>query len=134
MRPDVILARYGEIGLKSPPVRRRFEQILQSNIEQAFEQEGLDCIVRRLRSSSEAGEAGVMATESVMACISVPPEVHCCAIARVKTSIEVVIDVVESRPPCLVVPVISTDCERCIRRVSPMCGRIWRRTGWARAA
>lgn len=48
MRTDVILARYGEIGLKSPPVRRRFEQTLQSNIEQAFEQEGVDCVVRRL--------------------------------------------------------------------------------------
>jgi thiamine biosynthesis protein ThiI len=48
LRPDIILARYGEIGLKSPPVRRRFEQTLQSNIEQAFEQEGLDCVIRRL--------------------------------------------------------------------------------------
>lgn len=48
MRTDVILARYGEIGLKSPPIRRRFEQTLQSNIEQAFEQEGVDCIVRRV--------------------------------------------------------------------------------------
>jgi tRNA uracil 4-sulfurtransferase len=48
LRTDVLLARYGEIGLKSPPIRRRFEQTLQSNIEQAFEQEGVDCIVRRL--------------------------------------------------------------------------------------
>src|SRR6266566_556393 len=93
-----------------------------------------DCIVRRRRSSSEAAEAGVMATESVTDCISVPPEVHCCAIARVKTSIEVVIEpVLTSRPPRLVVPVISTDCERCILSVSPMCGRIWSRTGCASA-
>lgn len=49
MDPDVILARYGEIGIKSAPVRRRFERVLQSNIEQAFESEGLDCVVQRLR-------------------------------------------------------------------------------------
>lgn len=49
MDPDVILARYGEIGIKSPPVRKRFEQALQQNIEQAFETEQLDVIVQRLR-------------------------------------------------------------------------------------
>ena len=82
----------------------------------------------------DPGAAGIIATESVMDCMSVPPEVHWCAIARVKTSMEVVIELVESRPPRLVVPVISTDCERCIRSVSPMRGRIWSRTGWASAA
>jgi hypothetical protein len=80
-----------------------------------------------------AAEAGVDFTESVIVCINVPPEVHCSAIARVNTSTEVVIELVESRPRSLVVPVISTDCERCIRRVSPMCGRICRRTVWANA-
>jgi len=35
------------------------------------------CIVRRLRSASEPGEAGVIATESVIDCMSVPPEPHC---------------------------------------------------------
>jgi tRNA uracil 4-sulfurtransferase len=49
VEPDVILARYGEIGIKSPPVRRRFEQVLQENIEKAFEDEGLDVVVQRLR-------------------------------------------------------------------------------------
>jgi tRNA uracil 4-sulfurtransferase len=47
--PDIILARYGEIGIKSPPVRKRFEQALQQNIEQAFETEQLDVVCQRLR-------------------------------------------------------------------------------------
>lgn len=45
---DVVLARYGEIGIKSRPVRRRFEQTLQENIERAFEAESLDCVVNRI--------------------------------------------------------------------------------------
>ena len=89
---------------------------------------GFDCIARRLRSASEAADAGVIATESVIVCIRVPPEVYCSAIARVNTSIDVVIEVVSWRTPG-VVPVISTVCERCMRRVSPMWGRIWRSTG-----
>ncbi len=44
---DLILVRYGEIGLKSRPVRRRFEQALQANIERAFEQEGVDVVGTR---------------------------------------------------------------------------------------
>lgn len=48
MRHDVVLARYGEIGIKSRPVRRRFEGALQDNIERAFEQEGLDVVVRTI--------------------------------------------------------------------------------------
>lgn len=62
LRYDVVLARFGEIGLKSRPVRRRFEQTLQDNIERAFEQEGLDGIVTRvpgrlLVSSSDLARA-----------------------------------------------------------------------------
>lgn len=48
MDHDLILARYGEIGLKSRPVRRRFENQLKDNMEHAFEQEGLDCVVKRI--------------------------------------------------------------------------------------
>lgn len=48
MRPVVLLVRYGEIGLKSRPVRRRFEQALQENIERALEQEGVDGIITRI--------------------------------------------------------------------------------------
>ncbi|MBI2077769.1 MAG: hypothetical protein HYT80_05270 [Euryarchaeota archaeon] len=49
MQYEVVLARYGELGIKSPPVRRRFERVLQENIEKAFESEKLDCIVSRVR-------------------------------------------------------------------------------------
>lgn len=48
MDHDLILARYGEIGLKSRPVRRRFEGQLKDNILYAFEQEELDCVVKRI--------------------------------------------------------------------------------------
>ena len=66
----------------------------------------------------------------MIVCISVPFDVHCWAIARVNTSIDVVIDLIESVRAPRVVPVISTVCERCMRSVSPMWGRIWSRTGW----
>jgi thiamine biosynthesis protein ThiI len=42
MNHDVIIARYGEIGLKSPKVRSRFEKKLVKNIEATF-----DCEVIR---------------------------------------------------------------------------------------
>lgn len=48
LRYDVALARFGEIGLKSRPVRRRFEQTLQENIERAFEANQLDVVVTRI--------------------------------------------------------------------------------------
>ena len=67
VRTDVLLARYGEIGLKSRPVRRRFEQALQENIERAFEQDGADVVVTRipgrfLITSSEATRATAILT------------------------------------------------------------------------
>jgi thiamine biosynthesis protein ThiI len=37
MEYDVIIARYGELGIKSPRVRRRFENKLVSNIKSSFE-------------------------------------------------------------------------------------------------
>ena len=37
MNYDVIIARYGEIGLKSPKIRSRFEKKLVKNIKAAFE-------------------------------------------------------------------------------------------------
>lgn len=43
----LILVRYGELALKSPPVRREFERTLQRNIVEAFLREGESC---RLRS------------------------------------------------------------------------------------
>ena len=37
MNHDVIIARYGEIGLKSPKIRSRFERKLVKNIKATFE-------------------------------------------------------------------------------------------------
>lgn len=36
MKYDQIIVRYGELGIKSPPIRRKFEQRLASNIKNAF--------------------------------------------------------------------------------------------------
>lgn len=41
-----LLVRYGELGLKSPPVRREFERTLGRNILQQFQTAGLDCRLR----------------------------------------------------------------------------------------
>jgi thiamine biosynthesis protein ThiI len=41
---SLFLIRYGELGLKSPKVRRRFEGALKRNIEDAFLQENASCL------------------------------------------------------------------------------------------
>lgn len=41
-----VLVRYGELALKSPPVRREFERTLQRNIVEAFLRESVTCRVR----------------------------------------------------------------------------------------
>lgn len=41
-----LLVRYGELALKSPPVRREFERVLQRNILQQFLTAGLTCRLR----------------------------------------------------------------------------------------
>jgi thiamine biosynthesis protein ThiI len=41
-----LLLRFGELTLKSDPVRRRFTSLLKSNIEGAFARAGLDCLIR----------------------------------------------------------------------------------------
>ena len=88
------------------------------------------CGDKIVQSDHEACDDGLICTESVIVCINVPLDVHCSAMAREKTSIDVVIELVESRPRSWVMPVISTDCDRCIRSVSPMWGRICSRTAW----
>lgn len=65
MRYELLLARYGELGLKSAPVRGRFERTLQENIERAFETHGIDCTVKRIRgrflvTSSDLSRAGAL--------------------------------------------------------------------------
>lgn len=42
-----ILIRYGEIALKSPPVRRRMEDMLVNNIKNALHKNHLQCTVRK---------------------------------------------------------------------------------------
>jgi tRNA uracil 4-sulfurtransferase len=51
LRPTVatILVRYGETGLKGPPVRRRFEALLVENILRAHSHEKINCVVERQR-------------------------------------------------------------------------------------
>jgi tRNA uracil 4-sulfurtransferase len=67
VRHDVALARYGEIGLKSRPVRRRFEAALQENIERAFEQEGLDGIVTRIPGRFLVHSSDLSRAQSILA-------------------------------------------------------------------
>ncbi len=40
---ETLLVRYGELALKSPPVRRQFETQLKRNILEAFQRAGLSC-------------------------------------------------------------------------------------------
>jgi tRNA uracil 4-sulfurtransferase len=43
---STLLLRFGELTLKSEGVRKRFTRILRGNIENAFQREGLDCLIR----------------------------------------------------------------------------------------
>ncbi|MEW5936210.1 MAG: THUMP domain-containing protein [Candidatus Thermoplasmatota archaeon] len=45
----LFLLRYGEVGLKSPRVRRRFEQTLVANIHERCLMEGVECLTRTER-------------------------------------------------------------------------------------
>jgi tRNA uracil 4-sulfurtransferase len=55
----LLLVRYGELALKSPPVRREFEASLRRNIVQQFVREGLELRLRSDRGHlyAEVGEA-----------------------------------------------------------------------------
>ena len=43
---ELLLVRYGELALKSPPVRREFERTLRRNLIAHFLQHGVECRVR----------------------------------------------------------------------------------------
>lgn len=43
---DLLLVRYGELALKSPPVRREFERTLRQNLLEQFRRAGVPCRVR----------------------------------------------------------------------------------------
>ena len=57
--PALLLIRYGELALKSPPVRREFESALRRNIVQQFVREGLELRLRSDRGHlyAEVGDA-----------------------------------------------------------------------------
>jgi len=63
----LILVRYGELALKSRPVRLRFERALLRNIEEMFLREGLECLTSRewgrvlLRTGETARALGLLA-------------------------------------------------------------------------
>ncbi|HEV2165677.1 MAG TPA: THUMP domain-containing protein [Thermoplasmata archaeon] len=58
----LVLVRYGELALKSPPVRREFERTLARNILDQFASAGCECRIR-----SDHGHLYVEAAEASMA-------------------------------------------------------------------
>ena len=56
----LVLVRYGELALKSPPVRREFEAALRRNIVQQFLHEGIELRLRSDRGHlyAEVGDVG----------------------------------------------------------------------------
>ncbi len=56
------LVRYGEIGLKSPQVRRRFRDRLMTNIQDSFVIEGVECL-----TTAEEGRVYVRSENQVVA-------------------------------------------------------------------
>lgn len=91
------LVRYGEIGLKGPPVRRRFESILVENIVRAHSKAGISCVADkqpgRLFVNSEDQEQtrgilsrtfGVVSLSHVNECSSDPEEISIRAVAMAK--------------------------------------------------
>jgi len=61
----IFLVRYGETGLKGPPVRRRFEQVLSENIVRAHALAKVSCLVERERgrlfvTSSDTGASSII--------------------------------------------------------------------------
>jgi adenylyl- and sulfurtransferase ThiI len=50
VKPEIIIIRYGEIGLKKNITRRNFENILIKNIKDAFKKENIDFEIERKRA------------------------------------------------------------------------------------
>jgi thiamine biosynthesis protein ThiI len=75
-----VLVRYGEIFLKSEPVRRIYEKILVKNIKLALKREGIKFSVRRERGrifvESEEIEKVCNALQNVIGIVSVSPCYH----------------------------------------------------------
>jgi hypothetical protein len=77
LRPDRVLVRYGELGLKSPKVRGRFLQRLNDAIIMAFQREGVACVVEHdqghvyVHADDLARAVGILTT--VFGVVSVSP-------------------------------------------------------------
>ncbi len=76
----LILVRYGEIGLKSRNVRRRFEKKLISNIEDAFLRNKTECSVGsewgRIYVYTENVDEGVNVLKNIFGIVSVSPVIE----------------------------------------------------------
>jgi len=73
----LVLVRYGELALKSPPVRREFESALRRNILDQFVREGVPGRVRSDRGhlyvETDSSEVGVRLVRRVFGVTSVSP-------------------------------------------------------------
>ncbi len=81
MTMSLFLIRYGELGLKSPKVRRRFEKALKTNIEDAFLQEGIQCITDmdwgRIYLHTESDENAKRILRKIVGITSFSPVIEC---------------------------------------------------------
>jgi len=78
----VAIARYGEIALKSPPVRRRMERRLLSNVLRSLERRGIEfdeaCVEgARILVYTEHSEEAAHAMARVFGVVSTSPAVEC---------------------------------------------------------
>lgn len=79
-----VLVRYGELALKSPPVRREFEHALGRNILEQFRRAGLDCRLRadhgHLYVTAEDGATALRLLRRIFGVTSLSPVVEVPAI------------------------------------------------------
>jgi len=78
---NTILVRYAEMGLKGPPVRRRFERTLLDNIMSMLAQEGVEALVEagegRVYVRTDSMEKAVEALIRTFGVASVSPAISC---------------------------------------------------------
>ncbi|NLI74165.1 MAG: hypothetical protein GX369_05275 [Euryarchaeota archaeon] len=78
---NVILARYAEVGLKSPGVRRHFESILINNIELALARQKIEALVSceagRIYVRTDRIDDAVTALSYVFGIASISPAIEC---------------------------------------------------------
>jgi thiamine biosynthesis protein ThiI len=72
---ETLLLRYGELALKSPPVRREFEGRLKTNLLHAFLKAGMECIVTadhgHLYVQTDNARAAIPITRRIFGLVSV---------------------------------------------------------------